>query len=249
MPARVVTVPQVPISRTPPERISWRMRCTASKGSQPSGHLRDHAPRTPPSCRRKPAQALRDGHHAQRHGHVPIRRRHRRVRADPGDLGGAAADVEQQRPPVAPASAMGAQDSIASSASSRAEITLDRHAQRLGRARRGRQRRWLARRHASVATARACGRGDGRASARQTSQAPRSRGPWRRRTARPSRASPSPRRTIRLKLSTTRKPSGPRGAGHQQAAIVGARGPAPRARGHGWRPLRPHGWNSDLELS
>ncbi len=100
-PASVVAVPRCPAASPRPAASPGAMRCTASNGAQLPFHLVHHRREsggvTPAS-----AVALGQRNHAQRQ-----RARGRSAAAcrpaqpHPGQFGGAAADIEQQRPPAA----------------------------------------------------------------------------------------------------------------------------------------------------
>ncbi len=120
------------------------------------------------------------------------------------DLGRAAADIKQDGAPVF-GGRRGAQDSMASSASSRAEmIRNESPVSAFTRARKAGP--FSARRQASVATASSRRMGRRASLAAQTDSAASARS-IAASDSRPVACSPSPRRTMRLKLSITRKPA------------------------------------------
>ena len=213
MPASVVTVPDVPTKCTPPWRISWRMQCTASKfwmrastsatiasnpsGSKPAWPKRSASVTTPTgseivpiSCGPQPSAGAS---------------RIQAISVEPPPISNSSA--RRPMPWVRPASSSnGAQLSSASSASSRAEmISIGSPVSRLTLARNSRP--LLARRQASVAIARSPRTGRRARRWAQPCSAPIARS-IATSHSRPELCSPSPSRTMRLKLSTTRNPSG-----------------------------------------
>ena len=190
------------------------------EGRQPGGDIVDHR-LEPVGVEAGLAEPLRQRHHADRQRVIADQLRPPvRVDAHPGELGRAAADVEQQRPP--PASRPAAARSFPAPARPpratemtpmSSPVSLLHPGEELGRRwRRAGRPRWRSRaaartgRRASRA-AQACSAASARSIAAGLS--------W------PVRCSPSPSRTMRLKLSSTRNPS-PRGRRHQHAAVVGA---------------------------